>query len=868
MRKKKLMKKSIICCILAASMALSGTSAAAEGFSQGDVTWESEAAQESELWDNDDEVYQSEEIEDETEDEAEQPDLEQETFSDGKTEELDGFGSLDTNQGFIDGETADDGETSEGESSALTEEEIEAQLEPIRELEPISYVDPPEGADSDTGSVGGARAASYPAKYDPRGSLAIPVRNQKPSNMCWAYTLASNLEISFLRAGAGLFDLSEEHLAYFFANRQNDPLGNTPNDRNNVLHSYRDGGNQTLAAIFLSSWSGMALEAQVPYETNEDHTLDSDSVPSLGMAYTTSAYLENAAFSSYSVQKIKNLISEYGSVSMSFGMYDSYYNPRTYAYSYPGSAGVNHAITLVGWDDNFAKENFNSNCNVTSNGAWIVRNSWGNTWGDEGYFYLSYENKCNYNIVAAEAVTSPKYKNNYFYDGSCALSKMKLYPSGSGGISSIANVFQAKAGNGKGEALGEVVLSTYTDGGSYSIQVYTNLKDSGDPVSGTPAYSTPVTFYQEHAGISTVTVPEVTLMNKTLYSVVVTNIGSGAVEYLCETNNAYSWVEFDADLKADQSFCYHDKNGWSDFSKTSPSACARIKAHTRTLDSEVSPGIPTSFKAKAEAYNRVKLTWKKVSGVSGYQIYRKEAGGKYKKVCTASWDDTSWTDKKVNPGISYVYKIRSYSMVSGTARCSGFSGEKKAKTTLSVPVVTVKVSPDLYNTVNWKKISGASGYMVYRKTASGKWTKLTTIKKSSTITYKDKKISANTIYEYTVRAYRNVNGKKATSSYKSSGKYKSAPARQIITSVSNEKKGLCLKWKAQKKCDGYYIYRKIGNGKYKRVATIKKGSTSSWTDKKVTKGKKYGYYVCAYVKEPSGVVKSRYKASSLVRRTK
>lgn len=868
MRKKKLMKKSIICCILAASMALSGTSAAAEGFSQGDMTWESEAAQESELWDNDDEVYQSEEIEDEAEDEAEQPDLEQETFSDGKTEELDGFGSLDTNQGFMDGETADDGETSEGELSALTEEEIEAQLEPIRELEPISYVDPPKGADSDTGSVGGARAASYPAKYDPRGSLAIPVRNQKPSNMCWAYTLASNLEISFLRAGAGLFDLSEEHLAYFFANRQNDPLGNTPNDRNNVLHSYRDGGNQTLAAIFLSSWSGMALEAQVPYETNEDHTLDSDSVPSSGMAYTTSAYLENAAFSSYSVQKIKNLISEYGSVSMSFGMYDSYYNPRTYAYSYPGSAGVNHAITLVGWDDNFAKENFNSNCNVTSNGAWIVRNSWGNTWGDDGYFYLSYENKCNYNIVAAEAVTSPKYKNNYFYDGSCALSKMKLYPSGSGGISSIANVFQAKAGNGKGEALGEVVLSTYTDGGSYSIQVYTNLKDSGDPVSGTPAYSTPVTFYQEHAGISTVTVPEVKLMNKTLYSVVITNIGSGAVEYLCETNNAYSWVEFDADLKADQSFCYHDKNGWSDFAKTSPSACARIKAHTRTLDSEVSPGKPSSFKAKAEAYNRVKLTWKKVSGVSGYQIYRKEAGGKYKKVCTASWKDTSWTDKKVNPGISYVYKIRSYSMVSGTARCSGFSGEKKAKTTLSVPVVTVKVSPDLYNTVNWKKISGASGYMVYRKTASGKWTKLTTVKKSSPITYKDKKISANTIYEYMVRAYRNVNGKKVTSSYKSSGKYKSAPARQTITSVSNEKKGLCLKWKAQKKCDGYYIYRKIGTGKYKRVATIKKGSTSSWTDKKVAKGKKYRYYVCAYVKEPSGVVKSRYKASSLVRRTK
>ena len=121
--------------------------------------------------------------------------------------------------------------------------------------------------------------------------------------------------------------------------------------------------------------------------------------------------------------------------------------------SYPGSAGVNHAITLIGWDDNrYSRENFNSASNVTSNGAWIARNSWGDDWGEAGYFYISYENKCNYNIVAAEATTSPKYRNNYFYDGSSALSKLKLYPSGSSGISSIANVFQAKAGNGNGEA--------------------------------------------------------------------------------------------------------------------------------------------------------------------------------------------------------------------------------------------------------------------------------------------------------------------------------------------------------------------------------------------------------------------------------
>ena len=92
-------------------------------------------------------------------------------------EQSSGFGSMDP----------DSAEEEKSEDN-LTDEEIEAQLEPIRELEPLSYVDPPSGSgNGDIGSVGAARAASYPAKYDPRSSLSIPVRNQKPSNMCWAY---------------------------------------------------------------------------------------------------------------------------------------------------------------------------------------------------------------------------------------------------------------------------------------------------------------------------------------------------------------------------------------------------------------------------------------------------------------------------------------------------------------------------------------------------------------------------------------------------------------------------------------------------------------------------------------------------------
>ena len=137
------------------------------------------------------------------------------------------------------------------------------------------------------------------------------------------------------------------------------------------------------------------------------------------------------------------------------------------------------------------------------------------------------------------------------------------------------------------------------------------------------------------------------------------------------------------------------------------------------------------------------------------------------------------------------------------------------------------------------------------------------------VTYKDAQISSNTVYEYMVRAYRTVNKKVIKSSYKSSGKYKSAPARQAVSSVTNVKTGLKLRWKAQKKCDGYYIYRKTGSGSYKRVKTLKKGSSSSWTDRKTVKGKKYRYRIMAYVKEPDGtVIKGRYRTSSAVTRTK
>ena len=77
---------------------------------------------------------------------------------------------------------------------------------------------------------------------------------------------------------------------------------------------------------------------------------------------------------------------------------------------------INHIVTVVGWDDNYSSKNFLESSNVTSDGAWIIKNSWGDQKGDGGYYYLSYEDANISNLVSAEAetVADQKYKNNYF----------------------------------------------------------------------------------------------------------------------------------------------------------------------------------------------------------------------------------------------------------------------------------------------------------------------------------------------------------------------------------------------------------------------------------------------------------------------
>ena len=111
---------------------------------------------------------------------------------------------------------------------------------------------------------------------------------------------------------------------------------------------------------------------------------------------------------------MKEMLLNDHAVSIMLYMKESYVNPDTAAYCYPvgksNSTVINHIVTVVGWDDTYSKDNFLPVSNVTSDGAWIIKNSWGEKKGDGGYYYLSYQDPNISKLVSAEAVAASDQK--------------------------------------------------------------------------------------------------------------------------------------------------------------------------------------------------------------------------------------------------------------------------------------------------------------------------------------------------------------------------------------------------------------------------------------------------------------------------
>lgn len=164
--------------------------------------------------------------------------------------------------------------------------------------------------------------------------------------------------------------------------------------------------------------------------------------------------------------------------------------------------------------------------------------------------------------------------------------------------------------------------------------------------------------------------------------------------------------------------------------------------------------------------------------------------------------------------------------------------------------------------LSWNKVSGASGYEVYQyNSKSKKYGKAADVKGTSVFVTK---LSGASSYSFRVRAYSIADGTKYFGSYSSRFKTSTAPGKAAgLKTKKVSKTKIKLTWKKTKGASGYAVYMKTGNGSYKRIKTITKGSTVKYTKTKLKKGKKYTFKIRAYKKMDRNIYGSYSSAKSL-----
>lgn len=198
------------------------------------------------------------------------------------------------------------------------------------------------------------------------------------------------------------------------------------------------------------------------------------------------------------------------------------------------------------------------------------------------------------------------------------------------------------------------------------------------------------------------------------------------------------------------------------------SSAVKTTANDKDFNSEdviepakvTAPQTPAGVKAVSADHDKVKVTWNKVSQAAGYEVYQNS-----KKITDVKTN--SYTKTKLTTGTKYTYKVRAYKL-NGTKKVySGYSKNVTATPNLStVSNVKVKNSSKKSAKITFKKVNGASGYVIYRATKkNGKYKAVSTLKKGTAVSYTNKKLKKKSTYYYKVRAYKKVGKKTVYGSY-------------------------------------------------------------------------------------------------------
>lgn len=747
---------------------------------------------------------------------------EDEIVTDEEDEETDSEIEEDEEIEEQDSDEKEDGKLQNEDEDLLTDEEIAAQKAMVPKNMPVMEVyELPEhyvaSANYSYRTMGVGE--TLPSEYDSRDSgFLTSVKNQNPWGTCWAFSTLCIMEASLIRQGIASrdeIDLSERHLAYFTYNTGGDKLDNASGDTITSSDSYylNTGGNIYRASMRLMNWQGAAAENSYPYSYSSQvpASLDTESAQDDVYHMKDCYFLDTKANDAETIRNVKTLVKQYGCAMWSYYHSDSYYNFNTKAYYNNAYAKTNHAIVIVGWDDDYPKENFNTTPNA--DGAWIVRNSWGDEWGEDGYFYISYEDVslgCGNGASVMIADTADNYDNNYFYSNAISYDWRGYY-------GKVAQVYQVKGISAGKEQLKAVSLMLGSTNTNYEIQIYKNpeLVDGvvQNPESGTAMLDSRVTGSTSYAGVYTIDLPTPVTFEADDYMAVVIYFPDRDGLVYSDMSGEEDTLSYYNETNSGESFysSYTTEGNWNDLKSSSTSL--RINLLTDNFDDGevitqpvVSATVtqPSSF---SDTY-KINLRWNKCTGVSGYEIYRSNSeSGSYEQIASTDntkrqyQDEIAQTDEVEN----YYYKVRA------VFSDGNYQDSEPVKLALEnvIEIKGFKLSFDgKAAQLTWNAVAGASGYEIQRKEeGDAEYVTLINISDISVTSYLDDLSEMQQgFYLYRIRAY-NAAGK-----YTAWSQEETAAMDLKITPTDYET--VQFAWPPIDNAAWYYIFIRIGNAYY------------------------------------------------------
>ncbi|AAM05893.1 TPA: PGF-pre-PGF domain-containing protein [Methanosarcina acetivorans] len=401
-------------------------------------------------------------------------------------------------------------------------------------------------------------SGSFEPFYDLRelGKVS-PVKDQKDSGSCWAHGAYSSLESYLLPSET--WDFSENNMKNLL----------TPYYPESF--DYYEGGVTLMSVAYLTRWSGPVVETDDLYDSHS--ILSPDGLP-------TVKHVQEVLFipdrqGALDNENIKRALQEYGAVASTIYIDLAYFNSFNNSYYYPDEEFSNHLVAIVGWDDSFDKNKFNPA--APGDGAFIVKNSWGSDWGDEGYFYVSYyDSKIGTDNAIYTAESLDDYDSIYQYD---PLGWVSSFGYAQKSFAWTANIFAA----GENETLSAVSFYTTDSGAEYEVYIYT------DPISGPinpkgPEASEKGTF--TCAGYHTVRLDQGVPLTKGQNFSVLLRFSAPEYGYPVALEYPIDGYSSQASSGAGESYVSPDGISWVDLSSILENSNACIKAFT---DRDVAP---------------------------------------------------------------------------------------------------------------------------------------------------------------------------------------------------------------------------------------------------------------------------------------